>query len=76
MGVRLKLGIDPLRFKATPTGGHKIPGDALDASMKKDGGTHHGGVVAPTNALLTISCVYVPFIFLYGMHSRLEIIGL
>ena len=76
MGVRFKLGTDSLCFKATPTGGHKIPGDALDASMKKDGGTHHGGVVAPTNALLTISCVSVPFIFFYGMHAGVEIIGL
>ena len=58
------------------TGGHKIPGDAWDASTKKDGGTHHGGVVAPTNALLTISCVYVPFIFFYGMHAGVEMIGL
>ena len=62
MGVGLELGTDSLRFKATPTGGHKVPCDALDASMKREGGTHHGGVVAPTSALLTISCVYILFI--------------
>ena len=62
-------------FKCTRAGGDKFLGDAVDAGIKKEGGTQHVGIVSPTNPFLAIAGTDYFFAFLYVLYAGIGFVG-